>query len=401
MIKNYFKVAWRNLLRNKAHSFINIAGLSVGLAFTLLILLWVQNERSIDAFHQHSKQLFTVYGVVHNNHQINGTYELPGVLADEIKRRIPEVEYATGMGFGETSVFRVGDKSLKISGNSAGADYFKMFSYPLLQGTAQTALNTVSSIAISRKMAEEFFGSPENAIGKNILYQNSKNFTVTAVFENLPQNVSRTFDFLTNWEAFLSNNTWARDMGNTGPPAYVMLRKDANAALANKKMENFYDLYYHTNRKTNAYYIDLELQPYAESYLNNNLEHGKPEGGRIEYVHLFSIIAIFVLLIACINFMNLTTARSVKRAREIGVRKVVGALRSSLIWQFISESILITALAVIASLVLVFVLLPVFNQITQKQIEFPFSQVTFWLELFAITLVTGFLACHYPSLFMF
>ncbi len=400
MIKNYFKVAWRNLLRNKAHSFINIAGLSVGLACSLLILLWVQNERSIDAFHQNSKQLFTVYGVVHNNHKLNGTYELPGVLADEIKRRIPEVEYATGMGFGETSVFRVGDKSLKISGNSAGADYFKMFSYPLLQGTPQTALNTVSSIAISRKMAEEFFGSPENAIGKNILYQNSKNFTVTAVFENLPQNVSRTFDFLTNWEAFLTNNTWARDMGNTGPPAYVMLRKDANAALANKKMENFYDLYYHTNRKTNSYYIDLALQPYAESYLDNNLENGKPDGGRIEYVHLFSIIAIFILLIACINFMNLTTARSVKRAREIGVRKVVGALRSSLIGQFISESLLVTAIAVSISLVLVVLLLPLFNQVTQKQIALPFSQWPFWIELLAITLITGLVSGSYPALFL-
>jgi ABC-type antimicrobial peptide transport system permease subunit len=400
MIKNYFKVAWRNLLRNKAHSFINIAGLSVGLACSLLILLWVQNERSIDAFHEHSKQLFTVYGVVHNNHKLNGTYELPGVLADEIKRRIPEVEYATGMGFGETSVFRVGDKSLKISGNSAGADYFKMFSYPLLQGTAQTALNTVSSIAISRKMAGEFFGSPENAIGKNILYQNSKNFTVTAVFENLPQNVSRTFDFLTNWEAFLNNNTWARDMGNTGPPVYVMLRKDANAALADKKMRNFYDLYYNTDRKRSTYYIDLALQPYAESYLNNNLENGKPDGGRIEYVHLFSIIAIFVLLIACINFMNLTTARSVKRAREIGVRKVVGALRSSLIGQFISESLLVTAIAVIISLVLVVLLLPLFNQVTQKQIGLPFGQWLFWAELLVITLITGLVSGSYPALFL-
>src|ERR1700743_1238137 len=401
MIKNYLKVAWRNLLRNKAHSFINIAGLSVGLACSLLILLWVQNERSIDAFHEHSKQLFTVYGVVHNNHQINGTYELPGVLADEIKRRIPEVEYATGMGFGETSVFRVGDKSLKISGNSAGADYFKMFSYPLLQGTAQTALNTVNSIAISRKMAEEFFGSPENAIGKNILYQNSKNFTVTAVFENLPQNVSRTVDFLTNWEAFLSNNTWARDMGNTGPPAYVMLRKDANAALANKKMEDFYDLYYHTNRKTNSYYIDLALQPYAESYLNNNLENGKPNGGRIEYVHLFSIIAIFVLLIACINFMNLTTARSVKRAKEIGIRKTAGAMKWTLIIQFIGEAILFALLAVVVSIGLITLILPFFNELSGKQIRLPFADTAFWLQLASITLFTGLISGSYPAFFLY
>lgn len=400
MIKNYFKVAWRNLLRNKAHSFINIAGLSVGLACSLMILLWVQNERSIDAFHKNSDQLFRVYGKIYSNHKLSGTYDTPGVLSDEIKRRFPEVEYATGMGFGETSVFRVGDKSIKIYGNSAGADYFKMFSYPLLQGTPQTALNSPHSIAISRKMAEQFFGSPENAIGKNILYQNTKNFTITAVFENLPKNVSESFDFLTNWEAFLTNNSWARDMGNIGPATYIMLRKDANAASVDKRMRSFYDLYYHTNRKTNSYYIDLALQPYAETYLNNNLEQGKPDGGRIEYVRIFSIIAVFILLIACINFMNLTTARSVKRAREIGVRKVVGALRSSLIGQFISESLLITTLAVTVSLVLLVALLPVFNQVTQKQIELPFGQWAFWLQLLAITLITGLVSGSYPALFL-
>ncbi|MDB5091134.1 MAG: FtsX-like permease family protein [Mucilaginibacter sp.] len=400
MIKNYLKVAWRNLLRNKSHSFINIAGLSVGLACSLLILLWVQNELSIDGFHKNSNRLFTVYGVVHNNHKINGTYDTPGILADEMKKVIPEVEYATGMGFGESSVFRVGDKTLKINGNSAGADYFKMFSYPLLQGSAQTALNSPAAIAISRKMAEQFFGSPENAMGKTLRYQNSKNFMVSAVFENLPKNVSQRFEFLTNWEAFLTNNPWAREMGNTGPPTYVMLRKDANAALVNKKVTNFYDLYFHVNRKASPYYVDLALQPFAESYLHNNLDNGKPDGGRIEYVRLFSIIAIFILLIACINFMNLTTARSVKRAREIGVRKVVGALRSSLIWQFISESLLITAMAVVVSLVLLILLLPLFNQVTQKQIELPFNQASFWIKLVLITLITGLISGSYPALFL-
>jgi len=321
-------------------------------------------------------------------------------LADEMRKVIPEIEYATGMGFGESSTFQVGDKVLTIYGNSAGADYFKMFSFPLLQGSAQSALNTVNSIAISRKMAGQFFGSPENAMGKTIRYQNSKNFTVTAVFENLPKNVSQGFEFLTNWEAFLTNNPWAREMGNNGPPTYITLRKDANMANVNRKVADFLVNYWHTNRKTSTFYIDLALQPYNESYLNNNLDSGKPDGGRIEYVHLFSIIAIFILLIACINFMNLTTARSVKRAREIGVRKVVGALRSSLIWQFISESVIVTALAVIVAVFLLVLLLPLFNQITQKQIELPFAQVSFWLKLVGITLITGLIAGSYPALFL-
>jgi putative ABC transport system permease protein len=268
MIKNYLKVAWRNLFRNKAQSFINIAGLSVGLACSLLILLWVQNEESIDAFH--SPQLYTVFGIVHANHNnISGMYDTPGVLSGELKRDVPEVQYATGIGFGETSTFRVGDKILKIQGNSAGADFFKMFNFPLIEGTPQVALNSSSSLAISRKMAEELFGSAHNAIGKSILYQNSKNFTVTAVFENLPKNVSQTFEFLTNWEAFLNNNPWAREMGNVGPQTFVTLRKDANVSLVNKKLAYFYDHYYGgVDRKNSSFYVELNVQPYAESYLH-------------------------------------------------------------------------------------------------------------------------------------
>lgn len=400
MIKNYLKVAWRNLFRNRMQSFINIAGLSVGLACSLLIMLWVQNEESIDGFH--SPQLYTVLGIVHSNHtNISGMYDTPGVLSGELKKVIPEVEYSTGMGFGETSTFRVGDKILKIQGNSAGADYFKMFNFPLIEGTPQTALNSPSSLAISRKMAEEFFGSAHNAIGKTILYQNTKNFTVTAVFENLPKNVSTTFDFLTNWEAFLDNNPWARSMGNVGPQTFVTLRKDANVSLVDKKLAYFYDHYFGgVNRKTSSFYVELGIQPYAESYLHNNIEHGRPNGGRIEYVHIFSIVAIFILLIACINFMNLSTARSLKRAREVGVRKAIGAMRSSLIGQFISESLLTTILAVAISLGIVVMALPTFNQITQKEIAPPFHQFSFWLQLVGITLITGLISGSYPALFL-
>jgi putative ABC transport system permease protein len=398
MIKNYLKVAWRNLSKYKAHTFINVAGLSIGLACSLLILLWVQNEKSIDGFH--SSSLYRVYETVHNNGQISGTYDGPGPLAGELKRMFPEVQYATSMGFGELSTFQAGNKVLRMNGNSAEADYFKMFSYPLLEGNAENALKMPFSLAISRKMAKAFYGSPENAIGKTIRYQNSKNFTITAVFEDLPANVSITYDFLTNWDTFLGNNGWAREMGNNGPPCFVTLRKDANATLFDRKLNNFFDVYYHTNLRRQAFHIDLAIQPYAESYLNNDLSTGKPSGGRIETVRLFSVIAVFILLIACINFMNLATARSVKRAREVGVRKAIGALRSSLIQQFISESLMITFIAVVFSVALVIVLLPVFNDITQKQISLPFNQWQFWLTLTAITVITGLVSGSYPALFL-
>ncbi|HTD39683.1 MAG TPA: ABC transporter permease, partial [Mucilaginibacter sp.] len=400
MIRNYLKVAWRSLLRNKSQSFINIAGLAVGLASGLLILLWVQNEYSVDSFFQTGGRLFKVYKTNFDHHVPSGSYETPGVLADELKRTFPDIEYATNIGFGENSAFQVGDKVVKMNGNSAGADFFKMFSYPLLAGSAQTALNSPDAIAISRHMAEIFYGSPNNAIGKTIRYQNQKYFKITAVFENLPKNASQSFDFLTNWDAFLNNNPWARDMGNTGPQAYVMLKPQANVAAVNAKIAHVFDLYYHINRSTANWHADIALQPYAEAYLHNNIESGKPSGGRIEYVHLFSIIAVFILLIACINFMNLSTARSVKRAKEVGVRKVAGAQRASLIWQFITESILVTLLAVVIALVLVLLLLPEFNQITQKQIGLPFAQPGFWMTIIGITLVTGLVAGSYPALFL-
>jgi len=398
MIKNYLKTAWRNLLRNRFFSVINVLGLALGVACSVLILLWVQNELNIDG--TQNPNLYRVYERQYYDHKVHGTYDTPGPLSAELKRRFPEIQYATAMGFGELSTFRVGNKILKMNGNSAGADYFKMFNYPLLAGNAKTALNSPVSLAISCKMAKAFFGSAEAAIDKTILYQNRKNFTITAVFDNLPANASDQFDFLTNWGAFLENNPWAADMGNNGPPTFVTLRSDADPALTGRKIERFFDVMWNINRTTATYYTDLALQPFNEWYLHNDLDSGKPSGGRIEYVNLFSIIAVFILLIACINFMNLTTARSIKRAREIGVRKAIGAERGSLITQFITESMMITVVAVGVSLMIIVLLLPFFNQVTGKQILLPFAQPVFWLKLAAITILTGIISGSYPALFL-
>ncbi|MBB5395057.1 ABC transporter permease [Mucilaginibacter sp. AK015] len=400
MIRNYIKTAWRGLLRNKSQSIINISGLAVGLACGLLILLWVQNEYSTDAFFTGSERLFKVYKSDFYNQTETGSYEMPGILADELKRRYPDIQYATNMGFGETSTFQAGDKIVKMMGNSAGADFFNMFSYRLLAGTAQNALNSPSSIAISRKMAGIFYGSPEQALGQTIRYQNRKDFKVSAVFDDLPANSSQSFDFLLNWDAFLENNAWAKEMGNNGPHAYVMLRPQASAAAVNNKIARFFDLYWHIDRKTALAYTDLALQPYADAYLNNNIQSGKPEGGRIRYVHLFSITGIFILLIACVNFMNLMTARSVKRAKEVGVRKAIGALRPALISQFIWEALIVTALAVSLALPLLWLARPWFNGLVQKQVGLPFGNPLFWLQLLGITVITGLISGLYPALFL-
>jgi putative ABC transport system permease protein len=398
MIRNYLKIAWRNLWRNKFFSTINILGLALGMACSILILLWVQNELSVDAFHANGSRLFAVIERQYYDNKVVGQYSVPGVLAAEMKKVIPEIEYSTNFGFNDKNTFRVGDKIMKIEGSAADSDYFKMFSYPLLEGNTKTALNTPVSISISRKMAEDFFGSPHAAIGNTIRYENKKDFTVTAVFENLPENASRKFEFLINWDNFLKENDWAKQWGNNGPGAFIMLRADANPALVDKKITRFLDKY--NKEQSKAFREELGIQKFGDIYLHSDFKEGKPDGGRIEYVHLFSIVAVFILLIACINFMNLTTARSVKRAREIGVRKVVGAVRGVLIRQFMGEAILLTSIAVVISIILVLILLPVFNWVTQKQISYPFAHISFWLWLLVLTFTTGFLSGSYPALFL-
>jgi len=399
MLRNYLKIAWRNLIRNKAHTFINIAGLSVGLACSLLILLWVQNELEMDAYHKNSRRLYSVYERQYYDNKVVGQYNTPGLLPDELKKQIPEIEASTGISYGGESTFRVGDKILKMGGVNGGADVFKMFTIPLLEGNAQTALNTPVSMAISNKMAKAFFGSAQAAIGKTIRYENRKDFKVTGVYQDLPKTSSQQYDFIMNWDAFLADNDWAKIWGNNGPSTVIMLRPDANPAVVEKKLTHFLDNL-NKNQKKGTFTEELGVQLFKDGYLHNNFENGEFKGGRIEYVRLFTLVAIFILLIACINFMNLTTARSVKRAREIGVRKVVGAVRSVLIKQFIGESMLVTTLAVVVSLLLLVLLLPVFNNITQKEIALPFHQPDFWLKLAAITLITGFISGSYPALFL-
>jgi putative ABC transport system permease protein len=399
MIKNYLKVAWRNLVRNKAHTFINMAGLSVGLACSLLILLWVQNELDMDAFHKNGPNLYQVYEQQHYDNKINGQYYTPGVLAAEIKRVIPEVHYAANATFYEKHTFKVGDKIIKLEGGSADADFFKMFSYPLVQGDAQNSLRAVSDISISKKMAEEFFGSAQQAMGKTLRLDNRKDFIVTSVFENVGANSSLKFDYLINWLSFLEDNPWAKQWGNNTPYTYLQLRANANPALVDKKITHLLEGL-DKDEKKGTFTEELGMQRFDQVYLHSNFTNGKIDGGRIGYVHLFSIVAIFILLIACINFMNLTTARSVKRAKEIGVRKVVGAVRGVLIRQFISESLLLTSMAVMVSLFMLVALLPCFNQITQKQIELPFHEPLFWVKLLVITLITGVISGSYPALFL-
>ena len=399
MIKNYLKTAFRNIRKNKAFSLINIMGLALGLACSLLIMLWVNDEYNVDAFHKNGSQLYSVYERQNHDGQWSAFHGSPGILADEMKRVLPEVQYATNFGWNELNTFEANNKILKQSGNHAGQDFFKMFSYPLLEGNSITALQTPSDIAISKKMAEDFFGSPAEAIGKTIRCQNKTDFKITAVFDDVPQNSTEKFDYVINWQSFLENNSWAKEWGNNGPRCYIMLRKDTDPTAFENKIVRFLDNY--NKEQTPNDYVRLGIQRYCDTYLHSNFDkNGHISGGRIQYVRLFSIVAVFILLIACINFMNLTTARSVKRAKEIGVRKVVGAMRAALIRQFMSEALVIVMLSIAVALLIVMLVLPQFNNLTSKFITMPFNNLLFWLTIAGLLLTTGFISGSYPALYL-
>src|SRR6266542_4056624 len=399
MFKNYLKIAFRNLWKNKAFSLINIMGLALGLTCSLLIMLWVNDEYNVDAFHKNDSQLYSVFERQYRDGQVNAFHGTPGILADELKRVMLEVQYATNYAWDELSTFEANNKIIKEDGNHAEQDFFKMFTYQLLEGITITALKTPSDIAISKKMAEEFFGSPAEAIGKIIRYQNNKDLKITAVFDNVPQNSTAQFDYIVNWQHFLEHNSWAKDWTNNGPPCYIMPREGTDAKAFEKKIIRFLDNY--NKEQTQHSYIRLGIEQYGDVYLHSNFDkQGNISGGRIQYVHLFSIVAIFILLIACINFMNLTTARSVKRAKEIGVRKVVGAMRSSLTRQFIGEALLVALLSVTVALGIVMLVLPQFNQLTGKHILMPFNSASFWLSIAALLFATGFISGSYPALYL-
>jgi len=397
MFRNYLKIAFRALARNKTFSAINILGLALGLACSMMIILWVVDERSVDGFHTNGKYLYQLYEAQYSDGKAEASYLTQGLLADELKKKIPEIKYASGLEQVHPYTFQVGDKALKMDGSYAGEDFFQMFSYPLLRGIASSALNTPTGIAISRKMAEVFFSSPENAIGKNIRFENKEDLQVTAVFEDLPANSSQQFDFLRSWRAYVEQNTWVSNWGSSSPYTLVQLGESADPARVAAKIRGFVDLYKTEARGART---ELLMQPFPEKYLHSTFKNGHIDGGRIEYVRIFSFIAVFILLIACINFMNLATASSAKRAKEVGIRKVIGAFRAALMGQFLGEALLLTFFAIIVAIALVLLMLPTFNGLTGKQLTLPVGQPVFWVGLLGLLALTGTVAGSYPALFL-
>jgi len=407
MFKNFIKIAWRNITRHKIHATINVTGLALGITCCLFIFLWVQDEKSVDKFHVNEKNLYAVYQNITAGGKTNSTYTTPfryvdnkpGFLLEDVKSVVPGVKYAafyaTGynLPWGHAETFQVGEKIIKLEGSRAGSDFFKLFSYPLIAGTAETALKDVNGIAISRKMAGFFFGSPEKAMGRTLRFENRANVIVTAVFENLPHESSLKFDYLFNWEAQKHLLEWDSNDFAT----YIQLADNADVKDVEAKLN---ELLQSRAAKSAGITQQLALQRFGDLYLHNIFVNGKPEAGRIQYVRIFSGVAIFILIIACINFMNLATARAVKRAKEIGLRKVVGSTRGQLIMQFLSEALSFALIAMFISILLLYLLLPAFNNFTGKHIVPPIAQPIFWLSLLLLVLITGLVAGSYPALYL-
>ncbi|MDR6804486.1 putative permease [Dyadobacter sp. BE34] len=392
MLKNYLKIAFRNLLRNKAFSSINILGLSVGMASAVLILFWMYNEISYDRFHKNKDYLYEAWNRGTFDGKLQCWNSTPQVLGPTLKTEYPEVSHIS-RNYSRWFVTRAGDKKISSEAIITDPAFLSMFDFPLLQGNAQTALNSVGSMVVTQKMAIKMFGT-EDVLGK-VISIDQDNFTITGVMRNLPPNTAFKFEYILPIE-YLKKIGSAYDgwMFNS-VHTYVQLKSGTNPEAFAKKIR---DITIRHSNKTEEH--EVFLHPISQWHLYSNFENGKVVGGRIAIVRLFGIIAAFILLIACINFMNLSTARSEKRAKEVGIRKTAGAPKSLLVGQFIGESILIAMIAGTIALLAVYLTLPAFNTLIGKELEVPVSNPAFWTAAFAFILFTGIVAGSYPAFYL-
>ena len=394
MIHNYIIAAFRNFTRHLGYSIINLSGLTVGLATCIFIFLWVYDEVSYETHYPDHER---IYQVIVNDKQPSGNIESSlsshGPLAKVLQEEFPEVAVAARSDRGERKLIRHEDKSMIQNGYWADSEILDVFSMKVIAGDREKVLDDNHSIAITASVAREFFGN-ENPIGKVFKVQEKYDMRVTAVIEDPQPGTRFDFDFLLPYEVYFTENDWMKDWNNTSDLTYVKLREDVSIDQFNSKIENF------IKTKCKDCSTSIWLQRFDELRLYSRYENGKAAGGKIEYIRLFVLIGIFVLALACINFMNLATARSATRSKEIGVRKVSGAQRGALIVQFMSEALMLSLVSIVIAIGLVQLLLPMFNQITEKQVTLDFGNPTLIFALGAFALVTGLAAGSYPAFYL-
>ena len=398
MFKNYFKLAWRNLIKNLQFTFLNLIGLSTGLACAVLIYLWVSDEMHINKFNENDSRLYQVMQpATDGNETLENT---PGLLASSLAKEMPEVEYAASVipstWFSNKGLFSFDNSHIRADAEFVSKDYFNIFSCHFIDGDRSRLFAGKNNIAVSKELALRLFGTTNNVIGKTIEWNQegfNDNYVITGVFEKFPSNSTIQFDAIFNYAQFFDKRPQLLQWDNNDPSTYLLLKKDVNVAQFNKKLAGFLKTKNAQSTET------LFAQRFSDTYLYNHYENGVPSGGRIEYVKLFSIIAIFILLIAYINFMNLSTAKALKRIKEVGIQKVMGANRRSLVIQYLSESLLMAFLSLLIAMIIVVILLPAFQQITGKHFNVQFT-AGFAATILTITFLTGIIAGSYPALYL-
>jgi predicted permease len=396
MLKNYFKIAWRSLLKDRQFTLLNVIGLSTGICCALLIWLWVADEVSVDKFFPNDNRIYEVMEMNRANGQQQMTDESSGLVTDLLLAQAPEVEYAAALAppsWWPKYTLTVGDRNLKAVGQYAGKEYFSIFSFPLLEGQKDRVLQDKNSIVISDELAKKLFNRTDNIIGQPVRFQQQQTFFVSGVFEKPPRNSSQQFDFVLSFDYLFEQQPWVKSWDGSGPHNFIMVKEGTNIDVLNRKIAG---LIARNSGDTSRRPIAMR---FSDIYLQSTFNHGVSTGSKIVYVRLFSLIAIFILAIACINFMNLSTAKSARRMKEVGIKKVVGARRPQLIAQFLSESMLMTLFAMLLALAMAWFLLPSFNNLTGKEIALH-PDFRLIATLLGITVMTGLFAGSYPALYL-
>jgi predicted permease len=396
MFRNFFKTTTRSLWKNKGYSFLNIFGLAIGIACAGLIFLWVEDELSFDEFNAKKDQLYFI-----RENQKYDSYtatfgSTPAPMAPAIKEKIPGIANACRINGLDTKLITIGDKSMYAAGSYVDASLFSMFTFPFVKGNAEAAFKELHSMVITQSTAKRFFGDEKNVIGKTVRVDNKQDYVISGVIKDIPNNSTVQFEWAAPFQIWWDENkSWAQSWGNNDLATYVELKPNVSAASVNKIL---YDFIQKREPKSIA-------RPFLWSahdwHLRDEFDNGvQTGGGRITYVHLFSVIAWIILLIACINFMNLATARSEKRAREVGVRKVLGSGKRMLILQFMGEALFMALLSATLAVVIMMLLLPAFNLLVQKNLALGLNKPLHIAALLAITVICGLFAGSYPSLYL-
>jgi len=397
MLKNYIVVAWRNLLRSKWYSLINTFGLSIGIAVALLIGLWIWDELTYDHYHTGHERLARIMTTQTFNGHTGTGFAVAIPLGKELTTKYAsDFRHVSMASWNFNHILAVGDKKLSSDGMSVEPAFPEMFSLKMLEGSGD--LKDPSSILLTHSVAVSLFGNTP-AVGQIIKSDNKLNYKVAGVFEDLPRNSSiYSTKFLTPWGRYVSEHDWVQksqmEWGNHSFQLFVQLQPNVDPAKVTAKIKDIPKAHNKEGQE------ELVVQPMDNWRLHSDFKNGKLAGGRIQFVWLFGIIGIFVLLLACINFMNLSTARSEKRAKEVGIRKTVGSLRGQLIGQFLSESLVVALLAFVLSIGWVLLALPFFNSISDKEMHLPWAQPLFWVAALGFTLFTGVLAGSYPAFYL-